>query len=81
MAVAIGLVVFFVVGALGGMFGGRDALPEPLAAIGGWLPFGAAVEALAAASAGTAVDAAHLLGLGGTVVVGAVVAGLLFRWE
>ncbi|WP_341720801.1 ABC transporter permease [Micromonospora sp. FIMYZ51] len=80
-AVAIGLVIFFAVGALGGMFGGRDALPEPLAEIGGWLPFGAAVEALSAASAGTAVEVAHLLALGGTVVVGAVVAGLLFRWE
>ncbi|BCJ62155.1 ABC transporter permease [Micromonospora endophytica] len=80
-AVAIGLVVFFAVGALGGMFGGRDALPEPLAEIGAWLPFGAAVEALSAASAGTGVEAAHLLGLSGTVVLGAVVAGLLFRWE
>ncbi|TCB96847.1 ABC transporter permease [Micromonospora zingiberis] len=80
-AVAIGLVIFFIVGALGGMFGGRDALPDPLAEIGGWLPFGAAVEALGAASAGTSVEVAPLLGLGGTVVVGAVVAGLLFRWE
>ncbi|GIJ24109.1 ABC transporter permease [Micromonospora lutea] len=80
-AVAIGLVAFFVLGALGGMFGGRDSLPEPLAEIGGWLPFGAAVEALSSAWAGAAVSAANLIGLGATVVVGAVVASLLFRWE
>ncbi|WP_308796341.1 ATP-binding cassette domain-containing protein [Agromyces silvae] len=34
-AVAIGLIVFFAFGALGGMFGGRDALPEPLTTLGG----------------------------------------------
>ncbi|MBQ1024953.1 ABC transporter permease [Micromonospora sp. C95] len=80
-AVAIGLVAFFVLGALGGMFGGRDSLPEPLAEIGGWLPFGAAVEALSSAWAGSTVAAANLIGLGATVVVAAVVAGVLFRWE
>ncbi|WBB50552.1 ABC transporter permease [Verrucosispora sp. WMMA2044] len=80
-AVAIGLVAFFVLGALGGMFGGRDSLPEPLAEVGGWLPFGAAVEALSSAWAGTAVSTANLVGLGATVVGGAVVAGVLFRWE
>ncbi|RIV39189.1 ABC transporter permease [Micromonospora radicis] len=80
-AVAIGLVFFFLVGALGGMFGGPDALPAPLATIGGWLPFGAAVAAISAAWSGTAVGAAQLVGLGTTVVVGVLVAGLLFRWE
>lgn len=80
-AVAGGLVTFFALGALGGMFGGRDNLPAPLAEVGGRLPFGAAVDALAAAWAGTAVDGTQLLGLGVTVVVGAVVAALLFRWE
>ncbi|MGC5054207.1 ABC transporter permease [Micromonospora sp. DT48] len=80
-AVAIGLVAFFVLGALGGMFGGRDALPEPLAEVGGWLPFGAAVEAMSAVWAGTSVSATNLVGLGATVVSGAVVASALFRWE
>ncbi|MDG4798162.1 ABC transporter permease [Micromonospora sp. WMMD1082] len=80
-AVAIGLVAFFILGALGGMFGGRDALPEPVAEVGGWLPFGAAVDALSSAWAGTAVQAPQLVGLGATVVVGALVAGALFRWE
>ncbi len=80
-AVAIGLVAFFVLGALGGMFAGRDALPDPLADLGGVLPFGAAVDALSAAWAGTTVETAQLLSLGVTVILGVVVAGLLFRWE
>lgn len=80
-AVAIGLVVFFAFGALGGMFGGRQALPEPLAEFGGWLPFGAAIDALSAAWAGAPVDPVSLLSLAIAVVVGGVVAGLLFRWE
>ncbi|MGC5031264.1 ABC transporter permease [Micromonospora sp. DT229] len=80
-AVAIGLVTFFLLGALGGMFGGRDSLPEPLADFGAWLPFGAAVDALSAAWTGSTISAAHLLGLGATVLLGTLVAALLFRWE
>ncbi len=80
-AVALGLVTFFLLGALGGMFGGRQALPDPLADLGGWLPFGAAVQAISSAWTGSAVGGAHLLGLGATVLVGTLVAGLLFRWE
>lgn len=80
-AVAIGLILFFALGALGGMFGGPGSLPEPLAEIGAWLPFGASVDAIAAAWAGAAIEAGHLVSLGITVVVGVTVAGLLFRWE
>jgi ABC-2 type transport system permease protein len=80
-AVAIGLVAFFALGALGGLFGGRDALPDTLATVGEWLPFGASVEALGAAWAGAATDPAHLVSLGATTVVGVAVAGILFRWE
>lgn len=80
-AVAIGLVGFFALGALGGMFGGKDALPRPVADVGGLLPFGAAVDSLSAAWAGMAVDPAQLLSLGVTIIIGAVVAALLFRWE
>lgn len=80
-AVAIGLIGFFALGAAGGMFGGRGALPAPIAEIGGMLPFGAAVDAISAAWAGVAVDPAQLLSLGITVVLGAVIAALLFRWE
>lgn len=80
-AVAIGLVAFFALGALGGLFGGRQALPAPVADVGGWLPFGAATDALSAAWAGAAVNIGALLSLGTTVAIGAVVAVLLFRWE
>jgi len=80
-AVAIGLVLFLGLGALGGMFGGPQALPAPLAELGGVLPFGAAVEALASAWVGAAVEPVALLSLAGTIVVGAAVAAALFRWE
>ncbi|WP_243229636.1 ABC transporter permease [Microbacterium sp. CIAB417] len=80
-AVAIGLVAFFALGALGGLFGGRQALPAPLAELGAWLPFGAAVDSLSAAWAGVAVNGGQLLSLGITVVIGLVTAALFFRWE
>ncbi|XTZ14770.1 ABC transporter permease [Micromonospora echinospora] len=80
-AVATGLIVFFALGAVGGLFGGTAALPEPVARVGSWLPFGATVEALSAAWAGASVDASNLVGLVVTAVVGTVVAALLFRWQ
>lgn len=78
---AIGLLGFLGLGALGGMFGGRDSLPEPLAEFGALLPFGAGVDALAAAWAGQPLPGQSLVALAGAVVVGTVVAGALFRWE
>jgi ABC-2 type transport system permease protein len=83
-AVAIGLILFFALdalGALGGMFGGRDALTDSLAILGAWLPFGATVEALSAAWAGLAIDPAHWMSLGITTVIGIGVAAMLFRWD
>jgi ABC-2 type transport system permease protein len=80
-AVAIGLTVFFLLGATGGMFGGRDSLPEAIAVIGQWLPFGAGTQALSAAWMGAPVEAAHLIGLGFCVVFGTVVAAVFFRWD
>ncbi|AOS65569.1 ABC transporter permease [Actinoalloteichus hymeniacidonis] len=80
-AVAIGLVMFFALGALGGMFGGPDALPDALATIGDWLPFGASVDALAAAWGGEPVAVQSLISLGVTTVLGVGVAAALFRWE
>lgn len=79
-AVAIGLVGFLLLGATGGMFGGRDALPEPVAVVGDHLPFGAGVQALQQAWMGAPVDAASLLSLLGAIAVGVVVSALLFRW-
>jgi ABC-2 type transport system permease protein len=80
-AVAIGLVGFLGLGALGGMFGGRDALPETVARIGDHLPFGAGVQALQQAWLGLPLEAAPLLSLVAAVVVGVVVSALFFRWE
>ncbi|QHG83281.1 ABC transporter permease [Rhodococcus rhodochrous] len=80
-AVAIGLVVFFALGACGGLFGSPDALPDPVAQVGGWLPFGASVEALSAAWAGTAIAPANLIGLAAAIGVGAAVAATVFRWD
>ncbi|WP_419998913.1 ABC transporter permease [Streptomyces boninensis] len=80
-AVAIGLTGFFALGALGGLFGGTDALPEPVARVGEWLAFGASAEALSDAWAGVPLDAAHLVSLGLTTIVGMTVAAVAFRWE
>ncbi|WP_043627704.1 ABC transporter permease [Nonomuraea candida] len=80
-SVAIGLALYFVLGALGGMFGGREGLPDVVATIGEWLPFGAAVEALSAAWSGAPVETAHLIALAASTVVGGVVAAAFFRWE
>ncbi|GAA4693601.1 ABC-2 type transport system permease protein [Promicromonospora umidemergens] len=80
-AVAIGLITFFALGALGGMFGGSGSLPDAVAAVGERLPFGAAVAALSAAWVGAAVDPAHLISLGVATVIGVATAALLFRWD
>lgn len=80
-AVAIGLVGFLGLGALGGMFGGPTALPEPLREVAPMLPFGATTDALRHAAAGMPVEPVSLIALAATVVVGAVGAALLFRWE
>lgn len=80
-AVAIGLVGFLGLGATGGMFGGRDALPEVVAEVGAYLPFGAGVDALAAAWAGQGIEMSSLLSLAATVVVGCGIAAMLFRWD
>ncbi|MFF3437406.1 ABC transporter permease [Streptosporangium sp. NPDC002721] len=80
-SVAIGLSVFFVLGATGGMFGGLDGFPEVIATIGEWLPFGAGKQALSAAWVGAPVEAANLIGLTATLVLGSVVAAVFFRWD
>lgn len=80
-AVAIGLVGFLGMGALGGMFGGRDALPERVAVIGDHLPFGAGVQALQQAWVGAPIEAAPILSLLAALVIGVVVSAVLFRWD
>lgn len=80
-AVAIGLVVFFGMGATGGMFGPTSTLPEPFVAIGSVLPFGAGSDAIRAAWLGVHPDPLSLLSLAVAIVVSSVGAALLFRWE
>ena len=80
-AVAIGLVAFFATMALGGGFGNRDALPDRLAEVGGYLPFGAGLDVIGSAWVGQGVDAGQLLALASTAVVGALVGVRLFRWQ
>lgn len=77
---ACGFVALLGFGALGGMFGGTDALPPALATIGGYLPFGASVEALGAAWRGTAISGERLISLVACAVLGITVSALTFRW-
>lgn len=78
-AVALGLVGFLGLGALGGMFGPNDAYPEPLRVVGDALPFGAMVQGLQGAWTGGSVDAATIAALAITAGVGALVAAATFR--
>lgn len=80
-AVAIGLMAFFAFGALGGMFGGTDALPDTLATIGAYLPFGATADALHAVWTASAIPGEAIVGLATTTVVGTGVAVATFRWS
>lgn len=80
-ATALGLVVFLGLAAFGGMFIPVENLPDTMQAISHWLPYAAAVEGLQSAWLGEAVDPQNRLVLGGTTVLGAAVAAMLFRWE
>ncbi|SDE16741.1 ABC transporter permease [Glycomyces harbinensis] len=80
-AVAIGLTLFFALGATGGMFGPTENLPEPLAAVGEALPFGAAVQAVGDAWTGAALNPSHLIALAAATAISAAVAVKCFRWE
>ena len=79
-AIAIGLLVFFALLALGGGFGGAAQLPDALETLGGWLPYGAGAESLGAAWIGEPVRALHLAVLAATTVVCGGLAVLGFRW-
>ncbi|GAA1983517.1 ABC transporter permease [Isoptericola halotolerans] len=80
-ALALGLIAFFAMAAVGGMFGPRENLPDVLAEVGGVLPFGAAVDALGAAWAGQAVPGQTLVGMATATVAAGAGAALWFRWE
>lgn len=80
-SVAIGLVIFFALGATGGMFGPTENLPGPVAAVGEALPFGASVQAIGGAWAGADQNPAHLIAMAVAIVVSSSVAIRLFRWD
>ncbi|EOM76311.1 ABC transporter permease [Rhodococcus rhodnii] len=79
-SVAIGLVTFFAIGATGGMFGGVASLPEPIARVGEYLPFGAATSALEAVWLGDSPNVAGLLALAAWALGGLAVGARVFRW-
>lgn len=80
-AIGGGVIAFLGLGALGGLFGGRQALPGPLQEVSPHLPFGAAADALGAAWAGTPIPPESLISLAAATVIGLVVSLLWFRWE
>ncbi|NDK30768.1 ABC transporter permease [Nesterenkonia haasae] len=80
-ALAIGLIAFFALAALGGMFGPVENLPDSLQQIAGWLPFAAAVEAFQHAWIAETVPTQNWVVLVLSAVLGAGVAAALFRWE
>lgn len=80
-AIALGLVAFFLMLALGGGFGPIAALPEVLQTVGEALPYGAGNEALSAAWVGEQPETRHLATLGAWAVVTGGLAARLFRWS
>jgi len=80
-ATTIGIIVFFGLAAVGGMFMPMENLPEPLAEIGAWLPFGAAVEAFQSTWMGETVAWENWVSLAASTAIGLSVTATLFRWE
>lgn len=80
-AIALGLVAFFAMMALGGGFGPLATLPEVLQTIGQALPYGAGNEALSAAWVGERPETRHLAALGAWPVVTGGLAARFFRWS
>lgn len=80
-AIALGLVAFFLMLALGGGFGPLATLPEVLQTVGQALPYGAGNEALSAAWVGQQPETRHLATLGAWALVTGGLAARLFRWS
>jgi ABC-2 type transport system permease protein len=80
-SVAIGLVTFFAMGAVGGMFGPTENLPDIVARIGEFTPFGAAVPALQAAWIWQAPETLHVASLAIVTGVASLFAATFFRWD
>lgn len=80
-AMAMGLVAFFGMAAVGGMFGSTQNLPELLADVGSWLPFGAGVQALQSTWIGESVGWQNWVSFGATTAICGTVSAVFFRWE
>lgn len=80
-ALALGLMTFLGLGAIGGMFAGPEALPDQVAAVGQVLPFGAMLSLLTAAAVGAPPEVAAIVGCCVVTAVGAAVSALTFRWD
>ncbi len=80
-ALALGLVAFFLMLALGGGFGPMTTMPEVLQTIGAALPYGAGNAALGAAWAGGQPETAHLVTLAVWAVLTGGLAARFFRWS
>jgi ABC-2 type transport system permease protein len=79
-ALTIGLLAFFGMSSIGGMFGPVDHLPAGVSAVGEALPFGAAVHAVVDTWNGDSVPVANLISLGVCTVVCGLIAVRWFRW-
>lgn len=79
-AVAVGFVLFFLFGAVGGMFGPIE-FPGVLGTIADWLPVGAAVDGLQNAWIGESIEPRTWISLAATTALGVVISLSLFRWE
>jgi ABC-2 type transport system permease protein len=78
-ATALGLVVFFAVMFLGGVYLPRFLLPDMVNRIGAFAPPG--VEGLQDAWLGSAIDLAPLVIMALITVVAGTIAARSFRWE
>ncbi|WP_293696415.1 ABC transporter permease [uncultured Agrococcus sp.] len=80
-AIALGIILFLGLGALGGMFGGRSILPEPLQEVSQYLPFGAASDLLAATWTGQPVEPTMIIPLVVAAGASVLISLAFFRWE
>lgn len=80
-AIALGIILFLGLGALGGMFGGRGALPESLQTVSQYLPFGASSDLLSASWTGQPLELTMIVPLLIAVAVSTLVSLAFFRWE
>lgn len=77
----IGLVAILGMAGVSGLFGTVEALPDWLATLGSYLPFGATFTTLSDAWTGASPDPGRLLALVAATVLSAAVAVKFFRWE